>query len=86
MMTLTNEDRARAAYEDEQYAAWAAEHSDQLVTEAYLAWVETLCEGHESLRGDAMGAEVYCDGTCRPLRERTRDAWVDALDAQLPED
>jgi hypothetical protein len=27
---------------------------------------DSECEGHESLRGDAMGAAVYCDGSCRP--------------------
>lgn len=24
------------------------------------------CEGHETLRGDMMGADFYCDGSCRP--------------------
>ena len=23
------------------------------------------CEGHESLRGDLMGASEFCDGTCQ---------------------
>jgi len=28
-----------------------------------LITVSRRCEGHESLRGDAMGASLYCDGT-----------------------
>lgn len=27
---------------------------------------ERECEGHESLRGDAMGESVLCDGSCVP--------------------
>lgn len=26
---------------------------------------EDQCEGHETLRGDLMGAAFYCDGSCR---------------------
>lgn len=27
------------------------------------------CDGHESLRGDMMGATDYCDGRCRKCTE-----------------
>ncbi len=30
------------------------------------------CEGHMSLRGDAMGVSVYCDGSCRTGVRRPR--------------
>lgn len=81
---MTNEDRARAEYDDAQYAAWEREHADHLEQEAHARWVETLCEGHESLRGDMMGATAYCDGTCRPEQERSYDAWVAATEADEP--
>jgi hypothetical protein len=29
---------------------------------------EADCPGHESLRGDLMGASFYCDGTCTTNR------------------
>jgi len=32
-----------------------------------------FCEGHESLRGDRMGATVTCDGTCSPEYRRYRN-------------
>ena len=38
------------------------------------------CPGHESLRGDAMGTSVYCDGTCL-----TGDELADAL-AEIADD
>lgn len=74
---MWDNDTAQTDYDSVEYQKWAAEHSEQIVTEAYLDWVETLCEGHESLRGDMMGQETYCDGTCRPADERSRDAWVE---------
>lgn len=75
---------ARLDQENADYEAWAAEHADELAKEAHAKWVETLCEGHESLRGDAMGADEFCDGTCRPLAERDEDAWIAAYDADEP--
>lgn len=33
-----------------------------------LEWAaeRTECEGHESLAGEHMGEDVFCDGSCRP--------------------
>jgi hypothetical protein len=41
-----------------------AEASEQ---RAFETWLEAQCEGHESLRGDLMGAEFFCNGRCTGL-------------------
>lgn len=74
------------AQQEAEYATWAQEHAAELEAEAHREWVEGLCEGHESLRGDMMGTEEYCDGTCRPTSERSYDAWVAATEADEPSD
>jgi hypothetical protein len=79
-------DRMRTEIEDREYAEYAAAHSEEIFRENMTAWVETLCEGHESLRGDMMGAEDFCDGTCRPLRERDESAYLEYLEGLLPDD
>lgn len=79
--------------EDIAYVAWAesnmdgyADYVERENQRAFAAWVEDQCEGHESLRGDSMGAEVFCDGTCRPVEERDENAYLEYLEGQLPED
>jgi hypothetical protein len=52
-----------------------AEQRELLISGTHPAcWLELFgdedddedgCEGHESLRGDLMGATFYCDGSCR---------------------
>ncbi len=55
----------------EQEAAEAADRR------AFEQWLETQCEGHESLRGDLMGATDFCDGTCTGL---TTENYADELE------
>jgi hypothetical protein len=43
---------------EDDYEVTASEHSP-----SRAFYVARLCEGHESLRGDAFGAALYCDGT-----------------------
>lgn len=74
-----NEDLAYVAWMDAEYEKFERAHADALAAEAHAKWVETLCEGHESLAGP-IGSEAFCDGTCRPLAERDEDAWVAALE------
>jgi hypothetical protein len=45
--------------------------TDDAEEASYYADDEPECEGHESLRGDSMGATVYCDGSCV-------ESWVSA--------
>lgn len=40
------------------------DHTACLDTDDDAADDESECPGHESLRGDAMGVSVFCDGTC----------------------
>jgi hypothetical protein len=86
MANSLDEDRMRSAWEDEQRATWEQEHLEQIEAQAKAEWVAGLCEGHESLRGDMMGATDYCDGTCRPARERDDDAYLAYLEQSLPDD
>jgi hypothetical protein len=78
--------------EDLDYVAWMdATHDDAAASEAEFRqgmsdWMESLCEGHESLRGEDMGREVFCNGTCRPAAERTESAYVEYLEGFLPDD
>ncbi len=70
---------------DAEYAEWARVHADELDAAAKAEWVASLCEGHESLRGDSMGAEVYCDGTCVPASYRTDEEYCEYLDSLIPD-
>ena len=79
-------ERMRMEQDDAEFEAWAAEHSEQLFREGMSAWVETLCEGHESLRGDLMGAESFCDGTCVPASERNEAAYLEHLEDAFPDE
>jgi hypothetical protein len=78
--------------EDLAYVEWMdATHDDAAASEAEFRqgmsdWMESLCEGHESLRGDMMGATDYCDGTCRPAAERSESAYLEYLEGFLPDD
>lgn len=43
-------------------------------------WGEPECDGHESLRGDSMGATVYCDNTCGSVEDDPEPAgWAVAF-------
>jgi hypothetical protein len=79
-------DAARMQWDEEQMKGAEYAHSEQVFRDGMTAWVEDLCEGHESLRGDMMGAETFCDGTCRPLAERDESAYLDHLEGMLPDD
>lgn len=79
--------------EDLAYVAWAEQNMDGYADyverenqRAYAAWVDGLCEGHESLAGGHMGETVYCDGTCVPESERDWDAFIEATLADEPRD
>lgn len=80
----TNEDLAYVAWMDATHDDDAA--SEQAFREGMSTWMEGLCEGHESLRGDLMGAEDFCDGTCRPAAERSESAYLEYLEGFLPDD
>lgn len=79
-------DAARMAWDEEQFAGAGEAQAMATFREGMNAWIADLCEGHESLRGDFMGAEVYCDGTCRPHAERSESAYLDYLEGFLPDD
>ena len=53
-------DQLRDALEAEDYEVTRSEHSPWRAF-----YVVRECEGHESLRGDAMGASLFCDGSIR---------------------
>lgn len=81
-------DAMRMQYEEEARALAGADdaESEYAFREGMANWVADLCEGHESLRGDSMGAETYCDGTCRPVAERNESAYLEYLEGFLPDD
>lgn len=58
----------------EQEAAEAADRR------AFEQWLESQCEGHESLAGHHMGETVFCDGTCTGL---TTEDYADDLESLI---
>ena len=81
-------DAARMEWEQAQRDASGADEAEAeyLFRQGMSDWMEGLCEGHESLRGDRMGAEDFCDGTCRPAAERSESAYLEYLEGFLPDD
>lgn len=79
-------DAARMRWDEEQYAGADEAQAEATFREGMSAWIADQCEGHESLRGEDMGREVQCDGTCRPYAERSESAYLEHLEGFLPDD
>lgn len=54
----TNEDLARIAHDDEQYAAWEREHADTIARDAYEAWASDARADGEDDSEDAYVAHL----------------------------
>ena len=56
-------DAARMEWEQAERDASGADEieGEREFREGMSRWIADLCEGHESLRGEDMGREVFCD-------------------------